>query len=115
MPRSGQLRHQLKIQRRICALDDFGQQQDRWEDFLALRGNMRPVSGTEKVGSLSLNPSLTHTIAVRYRPALCFPLELASYRVLFGARILNIESVRNLEERNRWVVLNCVEGSRDGQ
>jgi head-tail adaptor len=73
------------------------------------------VSGKESVGALSVNSSLTHTIAVRYKPAFGLPHSMASYRVHFGERVFNIESVRNLEERNRWVILNCIECSADGQ
>ncbi len=113
--RSYQLRHKIRIQRRTRSLDPYGQHHECWVDYLSVRAQIRPVSGRESVGALSVNPSLTHTIAVRYKPAFGLPLLMASYRVHFGGRVFNIESVRNLEERNRWVILNCIEGSADGQ
>jgi SPP1 family predicted phage head-tail adaptor len=113
--RSYQLRHKIRIQRRTRSLDPYGQPQESWEDYLSVRAHIRPVSGKESAGGLSVNPSLTHTIAVRYKPAFGLPLMMASNRVRFGERVFNIESVRNLEERNRWVILNCIEGSVDGQ
>ena len=113
--RSYQLRHKVRIQRRTRSLDPYGQSQESWEDYLSVRAHIRPVSGKESAGGLSVNPSLTHTIAVRYKPTFGLPLMMASNRVRFGERVFNIESVRNLEERNRWVILNCIEGSADGQ
>lgn len=113
--RSYQLRHKIRIQRRARSLDPYGQPHEIWADYLSVRAHIRPISGKESVGALSVNPSLTHTIAVRYKPAFGLPHSMASYRVHFGERVFNIESVRNLEERNRWVILNCIEGSADGQ
>ena len=113
--RSYQLRHKIRIQRRTRSLDPYGQPHECWADYLSVRAHIRPISGKENVGALSVNPSLTHTIAVRYKPAFGLPLLMVSNRVRFGERVFNIESVRNLEERNRWVILNCIEGSADGQ
>jgi len=111
---SGKLHHRIKIQKRNRTLDMYGQRQDSWEDYLSVRANVRPVSGMEKIASMSVAASLTHTILVRYRNEFRFPLKVASMRVLFDERVFDIDSVRNLEERNRWAVLNCVEGSVDG-
>jgi len=111
---SGKLHHRIKIQKRNRTLDMYGQRQDSWEDYLSVRANVRPVSGMEKIASMSVAASLTHTILVRYRNEFRFPLKVASMRVLFDERVFDIDSVRNLEERNRWAVLNCVEGSFDG-
>jgi SPP1 family predicted phage head-tail adaptor len=111
---SGKLHHRIKIQKRNRSLDMYGQQQDSWEDYLSVRANVRPVSGMEKLASMSVAATLTHTILVRYRKEFRFPLKVASMRVVFDERVLDIDSVRNLEERNRWAVLNCVEGSVDG-
>ena len=111
---SGKLHHRIKIQKRNRTLDMYGQRQDSWEDYLSVRANVRPVSGMEKIASMSVVASLTHTILVRYRNEFRFPLKVASMRVLFDERVFDIDSVRNLEERNRWAVLNCVEGSVDG-
>lgn len=108
-------RHLITIQRRSATLDDYGQKVSAWSTVATTRANIRPVGGREKVSGMEMMATLTHTVAVRYQAALVPPLEASTWRIMFGTRILNIITSRNLEEKNRWIVFECEEGSLDGE
>lgn len=112
---AGQLRHTITIQSRSATKDDYGQKVNTWATVATTRADIRPLSGREKVSGMEMAVKLTHTVAVRYQAALVPPLEASTWRVLFGSRVLNIIASRNLEEKNRWIVLECEEGSLDGE
>ena len=112
---ANECRHLITIQRRSAALDSYGQKVNTWETVATTRANIRPVGGREKVSGMEMMAKLTHTIAVRYQAVLIPPLEASTWRILFGSRVLNIINSRNLEEKNRWIVFECDEGSRDGE
>lgn len=112
---AGQLRHSITIQKRSATKDDYGQAINTWSTVATTRANIRPVGGREAVAGMEQRATLTHTVAVRYQAALVPPLEASTWRVLFGSRVLNVINSRNLEEKNRWIVLECDEGSRDGE
>ncbi len=112
---AGQLRHTITIQRRTSTLDDYGQKVNTWSTVATTRANIRPVGGKEQKAGMEMMAKLTHTVAVRYQSALVPPLEASTWRVMFGTRVLNIVNSRNLEEKNRWIIFECEEGSRDGE
>lgn len=112
---AGQLRHPITVQSRTSTLDDYGQKVNTWSTVAATRADIRPVGGREQVAGMEMRVKLTHTVAVRYQSALVPPLDASTWRILFGTRVLNIVNSRNLEEKNRWIIFECEEGSRDGE
>jgi head-tail adaptor len=48
---------------------------------------------------------VSHVVKVRWTP----DVVQAGYRVLFGARILKIQAIVNVLERNRVLMLHCLE------
>lgn len=112
---AGQLRHAITVQRRTSTQDDYGQKVNTWSAVATVKADIRPVGGREQKAAMEMMAKLTHTVAVRFQTALVPPLEASAWRVLFGTRVLNIVNSRNLEEKNRWIIFECEEGSRDGE
>lgn len=63
-----------------------------------------PLSGKELERAREVIANATHEVRVRYRVGIT-----TQKRIFHDERILNIESVRNVDERNRELVLICVE------
>lgn len=113
---SNECRHTIQIQQKSVSLDAYGQQANTWTTLATTKASIRPAGRlSEKVMGGQITAALTHTIATRYQTALGEPIGLAAMRILFNGRVINILSARILEEKNQWVVFDCIEGSLDGQ
>jgi len=64
---------------------------------------------------MSLGNKLSHVVTVRYRAEFSKSIELGALRILYGTRIFNITVARNLDEANKIMLFDCVEGSLSGQ
>ena len=102
---AGRYRHRLLLQRdRGTVRDELGQTQTNWTTVASLWGQVEPKTGRETVRSESLHAETTHTVRLRYREGVT-----SRDRLLFGARVLNILSVINVDERCRELLIECVE------
>jgi SPP1 family predicted phage head-tail adaptor len=112
---ANECRHTIQIQQKSVSLDDYGQQVNTWTTLVTTKASIRPARRSEeKVSGGQVMGSLTHTIATRYQSDLGLPIDMAAMRILFNSRVINIVSARILEEKNRWIVFDCIEGSIDG-
>lgn len=102
--RAGRLRHRVKIQAPVSTQDEYGGTAGSWTDVATVDAGIHPMSGRELLAAQAIQSSVTHEIAMRYR------VVDATNRILYGARIFNIKSVVNIDERNRDLVLLCTEG-----
>ncbi len=112
---ANECRHTIQIQKKSVSLDDYGQQVNTWTTFVTTKASIRPAKAQERMQGSQMTASLTHTIATRYQAVLGAPIAMAAMRILFNGRVINILSARILEEKNQWIVFDCVEGSLDGQ
>ena len=113
---ANECRHTTQIQNKSVSLDAYGQQVNTWTTLVTTKASIRAAGrSSEKVSGGQITSSLTHTIATRYQAALGEPIAMAAMRILFNGRVINILSARILEEKNQWIVFDCVEGSLDGQ
>lgn len=107
--RAGRLRHRVTIESRSSSLDAAGQQLRSWSTFGTVYAGIRPLSGREGVLAEAVQSAVTHEVTIRYLSGVN-----ATMRVNFGGRYFAIHAVRNTDERNREMVLDCVEGLADG-
>ena len=113
---ANECRHTIQIQKKSVSLDAYGQQVNTWTTLVTTKASIRPAGRlTEKIMGGQMTASLTHTIATRFQAVLGSPIEMAAMRILFNGRVINILSARILEEKNQWIVFDCVEASLDGQ
>lgn len=102
----GQLRHQVTIQRQVRTEDGAGGGEISWSDVGTVWAEIKPARASEKFFAQKLEQNVTHTVKLRDR----FELE-SDQRLKFGDRVFHIRGVLNPDERNRWTILNCEEGT----
>ena len=113
---ANECRHTIQIQKKSVSLDAYGQQVNAWTTLVTTKASIRPTGRSqERIQGGQMTATLSHTIATRYQAVFGSPIEMAAYRILFDGRIVGVMSVRILEEKNQWVVFDCLEGSLDGQ
>lgn len=114
--RAGDLRKRVKIQRRdTTALDDYGQPANAWVDVATCWAAIEPLSGNERLHAMQVNSEINSKVTVRYQSIWIDPKNVDNWRVLYGSRMLNINAMLNVDERNREVTLLVSEGINDGQ
>lgn len=99
------LPHRITIQRPIETKNQYKISQVDWEDYVSLFASVEPISGREYVLLQNTKSELTVRIKIYYYPGVT-----SAMRVVYGSRVLNIESVINYKELNREMHLMCVEG-----
>lgn len=128
--RAGKLRKLVAIEQRDSGQDATGQQAITWTQVAEVYAAIEPISGRELIAAQAVQNEVTHDIAIRFLPSglgAQYALEdyfdedynveismAGSLRVNFGGRYFNVLSVRNIDERDRVMMLRCAEGLKDG-
>jgi SPP1 family predicted phage head-tail adaptor len=117
MDKIGRLDKRVSIQRRSSTKDSYGQEIDSWTTIAQVWAQVKPLGGKERMrnAAMVVESILTHTVTVRYSATLMPPLEADAWRILYGSRIFNITSSRDVEEDRRFIEFDCTEGSVNGQ
>ena len=100
----GQLRHRLEIQEKKSVKDELGNQVSEWFTVATAWAAIEPIRGEEYWAAGAQQGETIHRVTMRYVPGVT-----PEHRLLFGDRILEIESTLNLEERSRLLELLCKE------
>lgn len=101
---AGKLRHTVTFQRGLVVADGAGGNALTWSNVLTAKANVKPYSGSERLSAQRIESDVTHKIYIRYTGAL-----LPSDRVVFGARLMQIKAIINMDEMNRWLEITAVE------
>ncbi len=101
---AGKLRHIVTVQRPAKQHNSFGEEKEIWISTNTRRCDIVPTSARERLLAEQVNQQLTHRVTMRYTPDIKH-----DYRLLFGSRVLNIESIINVDERNKELTLMCKE------
>ncbi len=109
------MNQRVTIQRRSATKDAYGQEIDSWIAVAEVWAYVRPISGREKLRAFAIESDLSHTISVRYSAALLPPKTVDAWRIVYASRVFNITGTLNIDEGNKLLVFECVEGSLDGQ
>lgn len=106
--RSGLLRHRVVIEQKTHERDSKGGMIERWDEadpFARVWANVEVVGGTEQHRANQVQTTDTHRVTLRYLPGLTTRM-----RLKHNGRVLNIQSIKNIGERNRVLELMCIEG-----
>jgi len=105
----GAMRHRITFQAENPVSDGAGGQGDPWASpsvVATVWANIKPKSGNERFHGEQIEAAVTHMITIRHRTDIT-----AKHRILFGARLFNIRSIRDRDdERTRYQVIMAVEG-----
>lgn len=112
--RASTLRHRITIQQRSTTTDELGQPTTAWTDVATVWADVSPLSGRELLAAQAARAQINGTITIRYQRQFSDPVAMAARRVLYGNRILNITSARDIDEMHQYIELSYAEGANDG-
>jgi len=99
------LPHRVRIERQSETLDSVGQLEDSWSLVAVVAARVEPLTSREIQSGEAANMQTSHRITIRYLSDITTDM-----RVIFNARTLQIIGIRNVEERNVYQELTCLEG-----
>jgi len=105
--RAGKLRKRVQVQALQNTVDNFGSLVEAWATAFSRWADVRPISGKEPYTNEQHLAELNTVVELRYdsQSATITP----KHRIKYGERILEIESVVNIGERNKELILLCYE------
>lgn len=103
---SGMLRHVVDFQSQGKTSDGQGGNVLAWQTFApGVRGFLKPLSGRERLQAGRLEANVTHLFYTRYRADI-----KAEHSLLYGTRRMQVRTVINVEEANKWLEISLEEG-----
>lgn len=103
--RSGNLRNKVTIQQIGNAVNEFGEiENGNFQNFKITWASITPISGKESFLSNTDFSKVTHKIKIRFFDGLD-----ASMRLVWQDRIFNINSFRNISERDKEIEILATE------
>jgi SPP1 family predicted phage head-tail adaptor len=102
----GKLRKRVQLQHLVRNQDDFGEAIPSYTPYATVWASVEPLQGRELEHAQQISAEITHRVTIRYIAAVT-----SEHRVVYGERILEIESVINPEERNEMLILMCKESA----
>ena len=112
--RAGELRHRVTLQQRAGSQDALGGQLPTWSDVATVWADVEPLTARALMAAQANRSELTHTVTIRYQSRFAGPQYMATLRVLYGARALNINGSIDVGERHKMIELLCSEGLNNG-
>lgn len=107
--RLGPLRKRVTFQSPKAGRDAFGQPLVGWDDVATVWASVEPVSGRELLAAQQMQGEVTHRIRLRYLVGIT-----TATRILFGARVFDIQSTINAREAGASLEILAKEGPTDG-
>ena len=102
---AGKLRHKVQLLARNAAQDTFGQSTG-YTAYATPWAAIDATQGMEVYRAQQYTSEVSHVVTIRFSPNWT---PKSKDRVQFGSRTFNIRVVLNVEERNRYWMLQCVE------
>lgn len=103
-PRIGALRHRLRLEAPSYMADEGGGATVTWNPVATLWAEVIPLSGREELRADGLQTVAKFEVRTRYRAGIS-----PEMRFVFGGRVLEIQAVRDIEGRRRWLSCLCEE------
>jgi SPP1 family predicted phage head-tail adaptor len=107
---AGSKRNQISIQSQSATQDTTGGEVDSWNTVLTVMAAIATVSSKEmyQTGQTAqFTAQVTHMVTIDW-PGASIPIS-GGMQVLFGARTFVVQTVENVQERNRVLNLMCLE------
>lgn len=104
--RSGQLRHVVELQRPTLTQNELGEQVTTWTTQHTVWAAVDPLMGRELFDATAaqVEATISHRVTIRYVAGLD-----SEWRVLFGDRVLEVESIIDPQESKKQLQLMCRE------
>ena len=102
--RAGPLRCRVTIEATVETQGSDGSVIHSWETFATAWASIEPLIGKEYFAQQREQATVSHKIRMRHIAGITHKM-----RIAWGTRLFEIESVLNVGERNREIVLMCSE------
>jgi SPP1 family predicted phage head-tail adaptor len=100
------LNRRVTIQSRAAGQDNFGEPNGAWSDVATVWAAVAPVRGAERYQAAQTQAQNEIKVTIRYRAGLT-----PKNRLMLGARVLDIENIVNINERNETLEIFCKEAA----
>lgn len=104
--RAGQLRKRVAIQSYTATQDAYGAETKTWTTQRTVWAGVEPLTGREYLEARATTQTVTHRFRMRRQPD--FDVT-PTMRLSYDGRTFDIESVLNIGERDREIVVMAVE------
>jgi len=101
---AGRLRHRIQLQRATELKDDSGGVVRTWTTITPRWGDILPARGSERFDAAKTEAQTNVKIRIRNHGTID-----PTWRIKFGDKIYNINSVVNVGERNFMTEIDCIE------
>ena len=101
---AGSMKQRVSIQSQSTTLDGYGEPANTWTTDSTVWASIIPLSGTEQQVAEGTTGIISHRVVMRYNTDAS-----PQKRLLFGAKVLGIESVINTNEADIELQLLCRE------
>ncbi len=98
--RSGSLRNKINIEHAMNVKNSVGEQTKTWSIFAEVYAEAKPIRSTERFVSQRLQTEVNFQFRVRFLSGIEHDM-----RVVYNERIFDIDSVLNVEERNKELII----------
>ena len=103
-PTAGELRQRITFQQPVKAEDGYGGHVVTWANLVSVWARVEPISGREYFEAHKIQAEVTHRVKVRWLVTVN-----KSMRILYGERVLEIESIIDIDERRKFLEIFCRE------
>lgn len=100
----GDLRHRVTVQEAVKTPDGHKGFTVSWRDLFTAWASVKPLSGREYFTAHQMAAEITHRVKIRYRQEITVKM-----RIKHEDRVLNIESIIDLEEKHLVLEILCRE------
>jgi len=111
------LRYSVSLQTRSRSTDSGGGYTSSFGNTRTLFAYVKPLNGTEEFKSGRIQHKLTHDVYTRYYNNIDYNSNGDQMRISWSdngtTRILSVKYVYTLEERDRFLLFRCSEGSQE--
>ena len=106
----GKMNRKLHFQTQTRTSDGAGSSAVSYSDSFSTFGMITPKTGRENLFGDQLEENITHIIKIRYRTDVSHINRIQFRPDSNTTRTFNIKRVLNVNDRNRYLDLQCVEG-----
>jgi SPP1 family predicted phage head-tail adaptor len=98
------MRNPVAFERRTVQQDSVGQQVDVWTEYASAMVSIEPIRGRAYFQASAERADITHELRLRSISGI-----MPRDRAVYGSRLFEIRSVIDVSERDRELVLMCIE------
>ena len=98
----GKMRYEVQLQKPTNTRDTGGGLTETWSTLANLWADIKPLRGAETYRQGQVQEKTTHLITIRYRRDIG-----TNYRILYDSDNYNIKYIKNLDNRDRFLELEC--------